>query len=82
MSKLILPPNIRSVKPTAYVCTLCKTEFSETERLRFEQHCVKCAKRHEPEINAMSPRTKAPGLYGDDAGDIEYAAWARKHGRV
>lgn len=48
----------------------------------YERHVAECVKKHEEAIQAFLPSTRAPGLFGPEAGDPEYEYWVEKHGRV
>lgn len=81
-SGLLIPGTVTSVDPPKFFCAICKAEFRPHEGRAYERHVARCVKEHEAELRSQSLRVKAPGLFGDEAGDPEYEAWVRHHGRV
>jgi hypothetical protein len=73
----IFIPTGASAQPPKFVCTLCKAGFRDTEYRAFERHVKKCSDAREAEIHAMSPRTRAPGIFGDQGWDTEREQWVR-----
>lgn len=65
----------------AYRCLICGAQFHDEERSRYEQHTARCAREHHAEIVANSPRTQAPGIFGDKGVDLEYEQHLRRGGR-
>lgn len=73
-SGLIIPSSVTSVDPPKYVCLLCRARFKKSQAAAYEAHVIRCSNRHEAEIHALSPRTKAPGIFGDEGWDKEEEA--------
>lgn len=76
-SGIYLPPSVEKSGldlREAYRCVVpgCGKRFHEEERSAYEAHVAKCAQQHHAEIVAMSPRTQAPGIYGDSGVDLEF----------
>lgn len=63
-------------KAPKFACTLCEAVFTEDERRQYQRHVMS----HPMEdVVAHSPRHQAPGLFGPEAGDAEWAKWIRDH---
>ena len=69
----------KSAKPR-YQCNVCGETFHENESVAWEQHVVKCARRHHDTLVEAYETARPPVLYKPF--DPEYAAWAKKHQRI
>lgn len=70
---------IISNKPIAFRCRICSMSFTDEERRQWIQHVTACAKGMEAEIReAEDLGHQMPGLFGPDAGDVEYREWHRE----
>lgn len=76
-SGLQVVTSTRDEDEKVYVCTLCKTEFPETQRKLWERHVGKCADLHEDEIAARVHARKTNPLW--NPWDPELRKWHRQH---
>ncbi len=75
-----IPGTVTSLDPPKFVCLVCRTPFAEREFAAYQRHVAKCVKENEADLRAASLREKAPGIFGDEAGDPEYRAHLRRRG--
>lgn len=74
-SGLVIPSGIADAEPPAFGCAVCKATFTRHEAAAYQRHVVDCARRHADELEQLSPRVKAPGIFGES----ELEEWARRH---
>lgn len=78
-SGLIIPSNVASVEPPIFWCTLCKASFTKSQKALYERHVIDCSNARTDEIHAMSPRTQAPGIWGEEGWDTDLERWMREN---
>lgn len=61
-----------------FVCHICGEKFPKRAQADFEAHVAKCAHQNLHDLQKMSPRVIAPGIYGDAGVDTDYRDWLRK----
>lgn len=80
-SGLIIPSSVADREPPVFFCAVCKEGFGKSKAADYQRHVVACAERHEDDLRAMSPRAKAPGIFGDEGWDVEFEQWVRDNKR-
>lgn len=76
LDKIWIP---RTAKPR-YQCNICGDKFYANERVKWEHHTAQCAHEHHDDLQAAYDQARPPGFFKPF--DPEYAAWAKKHGRI
>lgn len=72
---LWIPPSAQIHRKTpVYLCTLCEWVGFEGEHRQYQAHVLS---HTEEEVRAVSLHAQAPGLFGADAGDADWARWIR-----
>lgn len=81
-SGIYIPPSVTSVAPPKFKCVLCGWTGTADQGSEYEAHVARCARKKARDVEPNRAKDKAPGIFGDEAGDPEYTRWVRKHGRV
>lgn len=73
---------IISRKPIAYRCRCCLAAFYADEQRQWIAHVTACFRDNEEQIRSENDLGfQMPGLFGEDAGDVEYRKFQReRHG--
>ena len=58
----------------------CDAVFTEDEYRAFVRHCDRCFERNRDKLDNVTVRHRMPEIFGDEAGDVEYRTWRKKHG--
>lgn len=61
-----------------FVCHICGERFPKRAQAHWEAHVAKCAQQNLHDLQQMSPRVMAPGIFGDAGVDVEYRDWLKK----
>jgi len=69
-------------QPPKYRCLCCPEQvtFAAGEERAYEDHVVRCSRRHDEELRSHSMRVKAPLVFDPDVGgEVDLEKWVRKY---
>lgn len=74
---LVIPPNVSGVRTLSLKCLICGFMYYDDELRAWQAHVARCARKHEAEIQAVSPKNVLPAFESGEGWDSEYEQWVK-----